>query len=59
MDYRVIALVILPLLFALLVLLLVAWFVQRASKALAQVRQHAGFHRDATELASRTPAHSG
>jgi hypothetical protein len=56
MDYRVIAAVILPLLFALLVLLLVALFVQRASKALAQVRQRAGFHREATELASKIDA---
>jgi hypothetical protein len=56
MDYRVIGIVILPLLFALLVLLLLAWFVQRASKALAQVRQRAGFHRDATELASKIDA---
>jgi hypothetical protein len=55
-DYRLIIIVVLPLLFALLVLLLLALFVQRGSKALAQVRQRAGFHRDATELASKIDA---
>jgi hypothetical protein len=56
MDYRAIALIILPLLFAFLVVLLLALFVQRGGKALAQVRQRAGFHRDATALASKIDA---
>jgi hypothetical protein len=56
MDYRLILIVVLPLLFALLVMLFLALFVQRASKALAVVRQRAGFNRDAMELASKIDA---